>query len=73
MMSWVELLWLEPTLVNSNLPGENVELLGEDELGGTILWLEPTLVNSYLPGENVELLGEDELGGTTLVGLWKPM
>ena len=33
----MELLWLESTLVNSYLPGENVELLGEDELGGTTL------------------------------------
>ena len=40
-MSWVELLWLEPTLVNSYLLGENVELLGDDELGGT------TLVGAY--------------------------
>ena len=33
----MELLWLEPTCVNSYLPGENVKLLGEDELDGTTL------------------------------------
>jgi len=72
--NWVEPPWLVcGTPCRNHLPGEKVELLGEEELGGTTLVGLWNPILNHVPGEKVELLGEEELGGTTLVGLWNPM